>query len=377
MTTDLAFKTKWLRSAIAREMELLAREAGVKVIAGKVPVAEIERIRALQCLLSALPEKTVIPLKLALLVGIACLLFASFALSLRIPWTRVQFDVATTSIVMRLKNELSWHGAWNIDPKKVSLRNFTHIELPPEEYGSRNETSLEMTVAKGRVRIDDLFFDHGALLEIAVNDGAADIKVSGATFRGDLDISGEVRGHTGASLDAGLPFKQFDPDMPPGSFHFLYIAQGASDLQPPAFMNGSSAETLALSDITVTSLSFEEEHPKPGRPEQISFTSQITSGTITMMDSSEQITLSPADTLRLTDVRGRITALQLTHDGVRAKFEGTAGEVSLGTGDFARNLKPTVLEWAFHQQKLALFWGALTFLWGIIWSARKLIAGVP
>jgi hypothetical protein len=373
VTSDLAFKTKWLRSKFAREIEFSAREAGMKAVGGKTPAAEVERIRALQCLLSALPEKTVVPLKLALLVGIACLLFASLALSLRIPWTRVQFDITTTSIVMRLKNDLSWHGAWK--SKQVFLRNFTRIDLPPD-YGPRHETTLEMTASKGRVRIDDLFFDHGALLTIAVNDGAADIKVSDATFRGDLDVSGDLSGRTGASLDANLPFKQFDPDNPPGPFHFIYNSQVAGAPQPPALFDGTLAESFALSDISVTSLSFEEEHPKPGLPEQISFMSQITSGTVTMTDSTEEITLSPESALRLTNVRGRITALQLTPDGVRAKFEGTASEVSLGTGDFARNLKLTVLEWAFHQQKLALFWGALTFLWGVIWSTRRLFAGV-
>jgi hypothetical protein len=83
--------------------------------------------------------------------------------------------------------------------------------------------------------------------------------------------------------------------------------------------------------------------------------SQITSGTITITDTGEQITLNPSAILRLIDVRGRVTDLRLGSQGVRVKFEGTANSITLGNGDFARNLKPTFLEWLFHQQKLGLF----------------------
>ena len=95
-----------------------------------------------------------------------------------------------------------------------------------------------------------------------------------------------------------------------------------------------------------------------------------------MTDTGEQITLVPGADLQLANTRGRIAALQVTNKEIQVKFEGTASDVTLGTGDFARNLKPTILDWLFHQQRLGLFWGALTFLWGIAWSARKLFSGL-
>jgi hypothetical protein len=106
------------------------------------------------------------------------------------------------------------------------------------------------------------------------------------------------------------------------------------------------------------------------------FTSQITSGTITMIDTGEQIPVVPAAFLRLANSRGRVSALLAPNKDVQVKFEGTANDVTLGTGKFSRSLKPTILEWLFHQQKLGLFWGALTFLWGMSWSARRLVSGV-
>jgi hypothetical protein len=94
-----------------------------------------------------------------------------------------------------------------------------------------------------------------------------------------------------------------------------------------------------------------------------------------MTDTGERIPLAPAAALLLSEANGLVGALQVTPNNLRLKFEGTASEVKLGTGDFARNLKPSILDWLFHQQKLGFFWGAITFLWGMAWSARKFFSG--
>jgi hypothetical protein len=375
VTLDSITRRRSLRSAINREIELLASETAAKVIAGDTPVANVERIKALQCVLAALPEKSIIPLSLAAIIGIACLLSVSLALVIHVPRTRVQLDLTTTSVSMRLDNDFSWHGIWLFDPKQLRLQNFTRIELPPE-YGPRKENSLELSVARGSVRVGRLSFGRGASVTIDTNEGgAADIVVRGAPFSGDIDVSGEVNGHAGLNPNDNLPLKQFDPEMPPGRFAFRYDGQSSPDQQPP-FIHGSPVETLTLPDIVVSNLSFVEQRPKPARPDQYVFTSQITSGTITMTDTGEQITLVPAADLQLANVRGRIAALQVTDKDIQVKFEGAANDVMLGAGDFSRNLKPTILEWLFHQQRLGFFWGALTFLWGIAWSARKILSGV-
>jgi hypothetical protein len=362
-----------LRRAIIREIELIGREAGAKAIAGEAPIADVERLKALQCVLAALPEKH-IPFSLAVIVGIACLLIASFALAIEVPWARVQLDLTTKTIAMRLDNDLSWHGTWRVDPKQVRLGNFTRIVLPPE-YGPRAENSLELNVQTGSVRVGDLFFDHGALLTIATSEsGAADIVASGGLFRGYIDVSGEVNGHAGLGLDNSLPLERYDSETPPGRFSFMYNGQDVRGQRPP-FIHGSPVEALAFPDIKVTNLSFVDERASPERPDQPMFTSQITSGTITMTDTGEQISIVPATALRLANIRGRISSLLVTSKDVQMKFEGTVNEVTLGTGKFSRSLKPTILEWLFHQQKLGLFWGALTFLWGMSWSAGRLISG--
>jgi hypothetical protein len=213
-----------LRSAIIREIEVIGREAGAKAIAGETPIADVERLKTLQCVLAALPEKN-IPFSLAVIVSIACLLVASLALAVEVPWARVQLDLTTKAIAMRLGSDLSWHGTWRLDPEQVRLENFTRIVLPPE-YGPRSESSLELNVQNGSVRVGNLFFDRGSLLTIATSErGATDLVVSGALFRGDIDVSGEVNGHAGPVLNTSLPLERYDSETPPGRFNFIYSGQ--------------------------------------------------------------------------------------------------------------------------------------------------------
>ena len=192
----------------------------------------------------------------------------------------------------------------------------------------------------------------------------------GAPFRGDVDVSGNVSARAGLALGTSLPPQTFDPDTPPGRYGFQYDGRSAL----PALIHVSLVDDkLSLREIPVSALSFFEE--RADGTQGSSFTSQIISGTLTMTDTGERITLAPAAALRLTDAHGMVSTLKVTRKDVQVKFEGTAGDVTLGTGDFARSLKPTVLEWLYHQQKLGFFWGAITFLWGFAWSARRLYSG--
>jgi len=362
-----------LRRDITREIARLAGEAGSRAIGGETATAEVDRIKELQSVLAALPHRESFPLRWGAIIGALCLIVVSLLWTIRIPQTRLQLDLATTSITVRLKDDFSWDGNWRLNPEQVRLQHFTHLDLPPE-YGVleplTREASLDLNVSGGSVGLRHLFVGHGASLTIASDEtGATDMVVREAPFRGDLDVSGTVAGSAGPTPVTSLPPVRFDPDMPPGRFGFQYDGRGAL----PALLHLSSADTLRFREIAVSGLGFFEERAD-GTQSSV-FASQIVSGTLTITDTGEQIPLVPAAALLLADAGGLVGTLRVAPNNVRVKFEGTASEVKLGTGDFARDLKPTFLEWFFHQQKLGFFWGAITFLWGMAWGARKFFSG--
>jgi hypothetical protein len=213
-----------LRRDIIREIERLAGEAGSRAMGGDSASAEVERIKELQSLLAALPHRESFPLRWGAIIGAVCLIGASLAWTIRIPQTRLQLDLSTASITVRLKDNFPWDGGWHLNPAQVRLQHFTHLELPPE-YGDleplTREASLDLNVSGGSVSLRHLFVGHGASLTIATDEtGATDMVVREAPFRGDLDVSGAVAGSAGPTPVASLPAERFDPDMPPGRVGF-------------------------------------------------------------------------------------------------------------------------------------------------------------
>ena len=54
-------------------------------------------------------------------------------------------------------------------------------------------------------------------------------------------------------------------------------------------------------------------------------------------------------------------------------FEGTVETLLLGPKGFEKNLSPSYLEYLYVRKPLAFFWGAVVFLWGLLWRVRKMI----
>ena len=125
--------------------------------------------------------------------------------------------------------------------------------------------------------------------------------------------------------------------------------------------------------MQVSGLSFFDE--RSSGTGELAFASQIERGTLTLTDADEQLTLSRGAALRLGDAHGIVSEMQVGKEGLHITFEGTVATVALGRGDFDHNIKPSLLEWLYHQQKVGFLWGAVTFLWGVIWSARKVLSG--
>jgi hypothetical protein len=140
----------------------------------------------------------------------------------------------------------------------------------------------------------------------------------------------------------------------------------------PASLNVNALAPVELRSVQVKDLSFLREQVD-AQQRQSAF-SELQTGSLTLTDTGEQVTLGEGAMLRLRGSSGTLTSLRIEAERIRVRFEGTADRITIGTGDFARDLRPTVLDYLFHQQKVGFLWGAATFLWGVLWSARALIA---
>lgn len=360
-----------LSAEIDSEISRLAETAGQKALAGEPVDAEMDRIEALQRVRAALPPPPSHFVVVVVGVGLACLLVASLAWTLPTPTTRIQLVARTTNVTLRLAEPLRWTGDLHLASELIRLQHVSRIDLPPE-YVTPTPLAgpawLNLTIADGRATLRRLMIEKDATVTFVHSQtGTAEIATHGI-MSGELDAAGLVSATMGSTPAGELRLGEVRFDGPPALFGFAADGTGAE----PSGLRMPLSQPLVLHDLAVSGLGLMEERADANqRP---TFVSALLSGTLTLTDTGEKLVLAEDAALRLLGALGRVTTLRVGGEAITVTFEGTVSGVSLGSGDFARDLKPSILEYLYHQERLQLFWGAITFLWGLFWSARKLLS---
>ena len=60
-------------------------------------------------------------------------------------------------------------------------------------------------------------------------------------------------------------------------------------------------------------------------------------------------------------------------DTLRVAFEGRAGSVVLVQAGLSTDLRPTLLEYVYHNEFVVFMWSALGVVWGLAWSLRRAV----
>jgi hypothetical protein len=71
-------------------------------------------------------------------------------------------------------------------------------------------------------------------------------------------------------------------------------------------------------------------------------------------------------------IDGRLIKISHGSD-INLIYEGTVEQLLIGPKGYEKNLSPSYLEYFYVRKPLAFFWGAVVFLWGLLWRIRKMI----
>jgi hypothetical protein len=200
--------------------------------------------------------------------------------------------------------------------------------------------------------------------------GDVDILTLNKHFQGQLQVAGSPSisaGSAGLVPDSKI-FIEKAPFDPPATVTF----DDAGRPLIPAQLRARPLEKLQLPRVPIRALGLFTE--TTNADQQSSFTSGITEGAVTLSDTREAIELRAGDPLYLEGANGIISRLEIGPEGLQLWFDGEVQGISRGIPGYERNLKPTLLEYLYHQEKLGFFWGAVAFLWGLIWSGRRLLS---
>jgi hypothetical protein len=358
-----------LRSEVVRLADLAAR----KTLAGEAATDELDRIALLKRVLDVLPSPAKRTWLWAAVVAALCLTAVTVAATIRMPKTRVELQVRTNSVSWRPVAEVNWQGKWRVDSGLISFRNLARADLPPEFAAPvwTGRLSLDLAAPGGVATVNSIRASAGSMLSADRAGGLMFITAAKAAIRMELNVSGRAV-VSGGDDAAGSVWRSGSVSFgdPPG----LVAVGGPGQGEVPVTVRLLPIGALEVPDVEVKELGFLQEHQEQEHPllKPIN-ASAVLAGSLVLTDTHRKIALENGAIFRLGISRGVMTLIRFAPDGIFLKFEGSVNRITLGRGEFAQDLRPTLMEFLFHQQKVGFAWSALVILWGLLWSARSLL----
>jgi hypothetical protein len=352
-----------LRSQLEAVLRSQSDAAAQKLMSGAPVDDELHRIDQIQTLLKFVPQPNTATVLVASAVAVTCLVVACVLWTIRLP-THVQMSVTTDSVTIRLASSLNWSGSWDLSGAPLRMQDMSRIELPPELSAATLLSGTPwLEVSNGDFGLKHLELQPNAELSIKKGElRTLSINFWNAAMLGQVEVFGKP------VIEAGRAPEQTEK-LSGASFEIPGIVTFYHDTaRTPAVLRVTPRSELELVDLPIRSISFARE----AADSDTSFRSGIMNGKLTILSTGEELPLGPGSRLRLDGVDGIISKLTIGSDGATLAFEGKVKSASTGSPGFERELQPSLLEYLYHQQRLGFFWTVVTFLWGVLWSARTL-----
>lgn len=357
---------KQRRDAVLQEAEIKLKKQDEKDIESL-----LEKISIYNSMLSSVPDqkRKKTDMVVATLIWLICVSLVGLAWGKRLEHTKVVLQVETQALAFKLAEPLDWSEGIAVVPDKVSIERMGVLQLTgtgtTSSFDFKGKVSSEMS--GGDIRLAILKQSpEGELLIRSIDGELIEIASKNAVFNGRFTLSGDTIISAKRSADRIASNYTVASSKGPESIIFQSQQGGAI----PAVLRFSPKKELVLHNLKIRALNFSQRMPMASV--ENAFVSGISSGSILVSEIAETMDLRKMDQLRLSGVDGRLTEIRVK-DSIRLRFEGEVEQILKGSGDFSQDLRPSYLQYIYHQQPLTMFFSAVTFLWGISWSAKTLL----
>lgn len=364
-----------LRRALERRRKELAGEVAAQLASR--PNADVgqqvSRLEAIDAALKGLPVSRWRAALGPTAMALACLAAVGSAWTIKIDAlglrTGVALAVDAATVNLRVANAWEWSDHLRSTDGRLRIEHAALTFSDPSLAFATLQDDAHLDVEAGSVTLQKLMLEPGTTLTLERTDGEMlAIYATAGRARGIVLINGLTTMTWGETDDAVPVTRQFPIEVAPETITFdAQRSQGV-----PMRIVFPPQGPFTLRDLGVSALRFGREVAKtPGEPV---FVSTITNGRLQIPDLGEAYDLSFGYAVTLRDIEGHIRQLQLGDaDAITVNFEGTVEQVAFGPQGRERNVTPNILAYVYHNQRLTFLFAAASFVWGALWSMRRLI----
>jgi hypothetical protein len=364
----LVTMNKELRQRINARLEEETRNTATRLLQDDDSEQVAVGLRSIETytqLLKAMKPNPIREWMLALIVALACLIIAGLLWYVRLPKIHVSLRVQSDAATFQLKKPWRPPDSYAVD--KLRIERLNQVFAPALEMTIENASEEAWLEVEGtNVVLQKLDFGQDGRLELIPKNGRFEIFYRGSHFKGEVAVSGSSSISAGENLNRKGNLKITEDFKIPESIQFNTNSSGMVPTLIKIYPQGE----LTFQDIYVQAMSF--FHERTSEPGSKFFESAIHSGSISIHDVSVEETLQEGDRLMMAGVEGRLR--KVSHGSeIDLIFEGTVEKLLLGPKGLEKNLSPSYLEYFYVRKPLAFLWGAVVFLWGLLWRVRKMI----
>jgi hypothetical protein len=126
---------------------------------------------------------------------------------------------------------------------------------------------------------------------------------------------------------------------------------------------------IGIEELAITELRF--SRPRLIDDRRTPFHSDVTGGTLRLLDVARDVPLRAGDPIWLDGFTGNLARVTIDKGDLVADIVGKVHRVALGPEIAKQDLTPSLLAWLIGQQSLTLLWGAVVVVCGILVKVRE------
>ena len=293
-------------------------------------------------------------------IGIICLVIIGLVFTIHVRSTNVSIEILADGLTISFAD--GWQSQKTIIGGLFNIDKVTNVSssLQPELFKSSHPSSIEFTGKN--IELKNIKVQKNAEIDIQCFKKELSFYIKKSNLSGKLSMrKGTVR------IDETFDSLNISSNRPKTTYTFH--SNQAHTVSDYIRLDIGNVRELELNDFAVNKLTFLVENP----PGSGIFESTLQQGKIVLYDTRDEIDILEKENLLIEFKDCQQTRLFLKDDKICIKFIGKVTKLMGGLKGFSKNYKPTYLEYFYNNQRLALFWSTLVFLFGIIWSIKNTI----